>query len=425
MTVSVTSEGTVSASSYGVTVDSEGTVDTSGLVDKVMSFLDSNAPDFVQKALGVAATVGETDAEVQGALYSASTALSTTLGASLGLDVAAVGAFGLVAGVVMAIPALLLGLDSASGGTGCCGTAPYGLSNGKIDPKLARMQAIAELHLQHALSKTYVPSESEIQTLLKYSGQNADGPPCSPSEYSWESINGNYRAAQAGSAEAFIDSFIRAQFDASTGCWSYMTPPEYIVALAAAVGIWNRSHSSQRTFQGPGGRPVTIGPSTIFRMVNVSKEESYAGQSEDNPGEPEDSEPLSVALNMAAQTWKLDSQKNFVGTFIAKPGASAAIVVNEGPAIPPLPAVVNLKGLRMAPPKASPASLRTATPLPVSWSQAGKWSTALASARKVTPVVDRWYDKKQALLAGATPKQAATGGAVIGAVTWLLKAVLG
>lgn len=454
--VSVSEQGVVSASAYGVTVDSSGNVDISGLVDKTMASLDAHAPKFVSAMTEAAASFAATDLEVEGGIASAEgaiaalqTALTTavallpaemgtvagagaaalgTAGAALGTAAAVSGPFILLSAAVFGIEAGLLAAFGASSGTGACGTARFTVQ-----------EAINQLLVEHAVpdgiyvATPYVPSQEDIHSLVMYSGQNADAPPA-PADFTWEAIWGSYPTSQAG-AEAFIDETILAAFKQATGCWSNMSPLEYPVALAAAVGSWNRAHQSQRTISGPGGKPLTVGPTTIFRMVNVTKSATFAGSPYTETGEPDDAEPLSVALNMAAQKWAVGADGAVTSKgFLVKPGALASVVVNEGAGIAPgtvqsvVPklrlTVANVgatiaatAALAVAPKPAAPPAITPKPALPP------PRAVATRPPPVATPVA--WYDKHVPALGGATPKEAGIFGAVVTAASWALKAARG
>lgn len=115
---------TGTASAYGVSVDAEGNVDLDGLVSAAVDALDAHAPqalkDIGDALTNAAATYGAT---VEGASEAAGfLALDAT-------TTAAVMSAATVVGVVVAVAALLLAVDPAKAGPGCCGTdtkKPYG-----------------------------------------------------------------------------------------------------------------------------------------------------------------------------------------------------------------------------------------------------------------------------------------------------------
>jgi hypothetical protein len=298
--VNVSANGTASVTSYGASVDSRGNVDLSGLVDRVMSALDSHAPNFVRTLVNTAAQVGATEIAIQGAIAGAVAALPAEMGAS----VAALGPFAPVAAVVLAVPELLLTLAPASAGTGCCGVAPF-TREGAID-FLRQMRD--PLHLLPPAQHNFMPAESDIRNLLMYSGQGATAAPCDPSEYAW---GGSYTPPPAGSAEAFIDGVIRAAYEQANGCWSYMAAAEYPMVLAAAVGAWMRAHPDQ---------PVTLSRRVRMTVHHDAVPGGFAAY--DQPDQPQDNEPISVALNFASMTYDAKGQ----GTgWLAAPGATATI----------------------------------------------------------------------------------------------------
>lgn len=318
--VAVSQDGTATASAYGASVDSQGNVDLSGMVDRVMAVLDAHAPSFVRTLVNTAAQIGATEVAIQGAIATAVAALPAEMGAT----VAAFGPFAPVAAIVLAVPALLLAIAPASAGTGCCGTAP-----------MSREQAIDFLRWQRdpwnllpPAQHNFMPDEADISRLLLYSGQGATAAPCDPSGYLWDTSG--YPAPAPGSAEAFVDAVIRTAHDAVSGCWTYMAPSEYPVALAAAVGAWNRAHP--------------LAPVSLSRRVNVTVHHpavqgGFAAY--DQPGQPQDNEPISVAMNYAAMRYDAKGQ---AAGFLAGAGATATIT----------PPTLHLQPVKEQPPAPAP-----------------------------------------------------------------------
>lgn len=404
MSASISSTGTVTTTQYGVTVDSEGNVDLSGLVDRTMNALDIHAPKFVNQMLGIAAEAEASTLAIEGAVSAAAAALPAEVGGA----VAALGAFAPVAAVVLVIPAILYAVvGAAQGGTGCCGTAPY-----------TRAQAIEVLQALHdplriGGDSSYTPSESDIHNLMTYSGQGATAPPCDPSQYEWPVYT-----ESTSPGEQFINATIKAAYKQRNGCWSTMTAAEYMVALATGIGIWNRAHSSQRTIN-VNGRSTTLGPTFVSRMVNVTENVSFGGSSYPASGQAEGADPISQALNFASM--KIDPEGQGQG-FLVKPNALASFNLNEGPTVPPgsAQALVHLS-------QSSAAFRALANLMPAKPSSPAPVVQVRASgpvSPAVAPVVTSAWDKQQPWLGGATPKQAGIFAGVATAGTWLLRAVL-
>lgn len=243
----------------------------------VLGYVAPDVAAAVTAAAGTAAAAGE-------AAVSSAEAAALAAGVAL-LPVAA--AFAAVALAAIAFP--------ASGGTGCCGAVPYGYSNGKIDPKLARQQAAALLiqeHIQSAFGGVgsggpfsslwgtieqavakghapdgYKPSDEQITTLVRFSGQGATAPPCNPAHYSWNvsfavaddpgTNNHGFRVRpmpEKGSPEEFIEAVIEQAWNANNDCWHSMSADAFPGLLAAAVAAWNNTH------WGTSSRTVTLMP---------------------------------------------------------------------------------------------------------------------------------------------------------------------
>lgn len=337
--VNVSASGYASANAYGVSVDSSGNVDLSGLVDKVMATLDSHAPNFVKALVNAAAMAGATELAIEGAIATAVAALPAELGASVAL----LGPFAPVAAIVLAIPALLVALDPASGGTGCCGTKPY-----------TREGAIDQLRFEHdplnllpATQHNFMPAESAINNLLMYSGQDATAAPCDPSKYTWESTEGSYTKAKAGTFQAFVDTAIESAYNSTNGCWSYLHPTQYPIVLAAAIGAWQRAHP---------------GAVSLSRHVNnTTHHAAIPGGfgAYTSTGDAQDNEPISHAMNYAAM--RFDAKGNPQGFLPGvKAGSSASINYNsaKGAIIVPLKGIgTSLMALPTTIPKLLPIKI--------------------------------------------------------------------
>lgn len=361
---------TGSASSYGVTVDSSGNVDLSGLVDKVMAALDSHAPNFVKAMVAAAAQIGATELAVEGAISTAVAALP----AEVGGVVAGFGPFAPVAAIVLAIPTILLEWDPASGGTGCCGTAPM-TREGAID----QIRWLNDpFNVLPAAQHNFMPTEAQIQNLLLYSGQNADAAPCAPSNYTW----GSYSKPAAGSPAAFIDAAIVAAHDQATGCWSFMSPSEYPVVLAAAIGAWNRAHPSAPA-------------QTITRKVNTAETIEFGGKPETESGESQDNEPLSVAMNYAAMRFDAHGAP---GGFLVKPDAVVSFQVNTPAATNTVSHIASILGSRFISPANLSATLQKAS------------NMNLANLANINPGIS--LSASKAMLA-PTAAQSAAAGAIM------------
>jgi hypothetical protein len=205
-------------------------------------------------AVSIAATEGV--AAASGLIVTAATGVGTAAGASAASTLTTAGAA--AGGAVLAVPfvlaAVALAVWPAKAGPGCCGTdtsQPYGS--------------------------------------------------CDPSGWAWinqlwVSGNGNYGSFPGaglytppapGSPEEFLDKTIETVFNKSNTCWSIAPPLGPL--LTASVKAWNDAHSSSST-------------RTISRKVNntVPGGTFNGAQQPAVTGQPQDNEPISVALNALA-----------------------------------------------------------------------------------------------------------------------------
>lgn len=276
-------------SSYGLTGGPSGSLsfDVDGAIatrtPKFVSALEQAAGDVSAASASVIAGL---DAAAEVATY-----VSTDVAAALtaaSADATAIGASTLTGPLAPVVAALIVAIavvegNLASGGTGCCGAAPY-----------SREQAIAQLTFEQdplglgGGSSFYAPSEDAIRNLRLYSGQGSDAPPCPADHYSWDVSFGAKAASgtndtatrvliarPAGSPEAFIEGVMRAAWEQQNGCWTDVPKLQAALPaiLAAAVKAWNNTHlaTSSRTILvtpiDPWANPITVAAQELARSA--------------------------------------------------------------------------------------------------------------------------------------------------------------
>lgn len=254
-----------STSDYGLTASSDGSLsfDVSGAIaSKTPKFVSALEDASTKVGAAGAAIVAGLDAAAEVAAYIApdvAAALSTA-----SAEATAIGASGLTGPLAPFVAALVVVVafvesNLASGGTGCCGVAPYTYA---LAVKQLQFEHDPASWMGHG-SSFYVPDPAEVRKLMLYSGQQSDAAPCDPSNYKWNALfPGVYLPRQAGSPEAYIEGVLRAHYENSAGCWTdweglnKQTP----AVLAAAVKAWNNTHYA--------GTPRTILVSPIDPWSN-------------------------------------------------------------------------------------------------------------------------------------------------------------
>lgn len=242
-------------------------------------------------AVSIAATEGIGAATTL--VVTATTGVGTAAGASAASTLTTAGAA--ASGAVLAIPfviaAVAVALWPAKAGPGCCGT-DTSQAYGTCDPS----------------EWAWVN-----QAWREGNGVYGEGP-----------LVGFYPPAAPGSPEEFIDATIAAVFNKADTCWS-IAPPLGPV-LTAATKAWNDAHSSSST-------------RVITRTVNNTVPGgTFGGQPQpDVPGQPQDSEPISVAMNMLAMCGGGICGSSQFPPDVQPPaaGATMTIEVNTGPLLNP------------------------------------------------------------------------------------------
>ena len=309
----------------GVTV-SGGEVNADGLVNNLSSALQSKAPS---------ALTDIANAAVQTVAAYSSTVIGVTEAAGyLTTDAtvsAAVAAAAPVAGAVFAVTALLLAIDPASGGPGCCGT-DTSQRYGTCDPA------------QFAWNGPNGPGAADAGGSTQWDGHNwVNGPP--PPDFT-----------PSNPWELWIASFMFAAFANTNDCWHFATPQWYVAQFAHAVAGWNLAHSPSSTTE-------------LTRMVNVIVPYQFGSGSGFNVQQPSAwTDPIAVALNFGSMTYGpvADPQLGYpaITGSLAPIDGLASVTINTGP-------VVSTSGTGATGPTPAPA------PAPASSSSSSSTGTAV------------------------------------------------
>lgn len=315
--VAVSNTGTVNLSAYGIAASSDGTFSFDGAVNKIMSILDSQAPKFVKNILAAAAAGAAEVAATEAAFATAVAALPAEIGAAA----AVLGPFVPIAAAVGAIVPILLAIDPAGAGLGCCGEPP------------------------HKVTMTWYGKKVTVPVGSRFGS-------CSPKEWDWYGpsgpggTHGNQWAGDHWASgnvkqpwtnpnpwEQYIGSAIIGAYNAGSDCWHSFPPYAFPIVLAAAIGAWNRTHQPNRQVKMPGGKTASLPPLTVYRVVNADGTSTWQGKSSVIHGQPDDpTDPISVALNYAAMNWGKDGKEQ---GFHVPANRTVSFKVNGGALIAP------------------------------------------------------------------------------------------